>query len=597
VSEPIAARELVPDLFARQVDRTPGAPALVENGRVLSYRALDARSNWLARYLIGRGIGPESLVAVALRPGVDLVAAVLAILKAGAAYVPIDLDYPRDRITYTLDDADPALVLTTRAAAAELPETANERPIVVLDDPALITRILAVPPKRPTDADRTAPLGLRNAAYVIYTSGSTGRPKGVVIEHQALSCYLDHIREACPSSAGTALLHSSFAFDLTVTGLYTPLLTGGCVWLTQLSDRAGIVGPPAPGVAPPTFLKITPSHLPLLTSLPDALSPTQTLMVGGELLLGEVLDRWRRLHPNVTVVNEYGPTETTVGCSQLVIDPEDALPSAGVPIGDAMTGTRMYVLDDALRETRVGVIGELYIAGEQLARGYLNRPGLTASRFVADPFGEPGSRMYRSGDLAMWGEDGELYCVGRVDNQVKIRGYRVELGEIEATLTARPDVAHAAAVVREDQQDLRRLVAYVVPAAGHRLNVDELSTHAAAALPEYMVPSAYVILPELPLTTNGKIDVAALPAPESEMRADIAEPRTETEKTLRDLFAENTGATQVGIDDDFFAIGGNSIGAIKVADRARKLDLSISLADVFDHRTVRALAAYLDGEV
>ncbi len=567
--EPAGRRPTVPELFAAQVAAAPGAIAVSTQEAELTYAELDARSNRLARLLIGHGAGPETFVALALRPGTDLVVAALAVLKTGAAYVPIDTTYPAERIAYMLADSAAVLAVT--------------------DDGTLPTAADAPPAVRPAEADgldgtaldRPAPHPA-HPAYTIYTSGSTGRPKGVVIEHHSLAAYVRWATEAYPSLAGTALLHSSVSFDLTVTSLFGPLISGGRVHVGPLDDADGTTGRPAA-----TFVKATPAHLPLLTVLPRPFSPTGELVVGGEQLVGEVLDQWRTAHPGAAVVNEYGPTEATVGCVVHRVGPDEEITPGALPIGRPIPGAGVRVLDERLRLVPEGVLGELYLTGAGLARGYLGRPGLTAQRFVADPYGAPGARMYRTGDLVRW-HRGRLEYAGRVDDQVKVRGFRIELGEIEAVLSGHPRVTHAAVVVREDGPGDRRLVGY----AGGECEAAELRAYLAERLPDYMVPPVVVVLPELPLTPNGKVDRRALPAPEPAEAATTSgePPRTRAERVLCDLFAELLKLPEVGADDGFFDLGGDSIVSIQLVSRARKAGIGISPRDVFTHKTPRELA-------
>jgi amino acid adenylation domain-containing protein len=576
-------RATVPDLFQAQVLVNPGAPALVADLVTLSYAELNARANALAHYLISRGAGPEQLVGVLLPRSADLVVALLAVLKAGAAYVPIDPAYPAERIAFMIEDARPALIVTS--AGTYNPASARGAQ-VVLDSQETRELLTAFPATDPADSDRAEALRGDHAAYVIYTSGSTGRPKGVVIEHDALSLYLAYACATYPSVAGSALLHSPVAFDLTVTALYAPLLSGGQVQVIDLTR--------ADGVNRPTFLKVTPSHLAVLGALPPGFSPTGDLVVGGELLLGEVVNEWRRRNPTAVVVNEYGPTEATVGCCVYLVAPGDDLPPGGVPIGRPTWETELYVLDDALRPVPAGEVGELYIAGNQLARGYLNRPALTAERFVANPFGAPGSRMYRTGDLVRETASGDLDYLGRADDQVKIHGYRIELGEIESVLAQHPDVAQAAVVARE-QASGTRLVAYLVPSGGRDVDVAQVRKHAANTLPGYMMSALLLMtVPRLILTPNGKLDRDALPVPEAGHRALYRQPATPREEQLCALFADLLDLSDISADDDFFAVGGTSVTAMLLVGALREADGSVSLQDVFDHRTVGRIAAVLD---
>ncbi|RDD83797.1 amino acid adenylation domain-containing protein, partial [Streptomyces parvulus] len=391
----------LPQLITEQARRTPDAVAVECGDRSLTYGELDAWSGRVAGWLRTQQVERGSFVAVELPRSVELVVALLAVAKAGAAYVPVDPEYPQ---------ASPALVIDNTAMLEQEADGPFEDVRVDPHDPV----------------------------YVIYTSGSTGRPKGVVVEHASVGAYLERAREVYPDASGTALLHSSVAFDLTVTALYTPLVSGGRVVMTELDERAAASGQP-------TFMKVTPSHLGMLEALPQEISPSGTLITGGEALLGEALASWRTAHPDVTVINAYGPTEATVNCTDFRIEPSDVMGSGPVPIGRPFWNTRTYVLDSHLRPVPPGVTGELYIAGIVLARGYHargyhQRPDLTAERFTADPYGPPGSRMYRTGDTARWTTDGHLTYTGRVDDQIKLRGFRIELGEIQAVLMSHPDI-------------------------------------------------------------------------------------------------------------------------------------------------------------
>ncbi|MFE7312123.1 amino acid adenylation domain-containing protein, partial [Streptomyces sp. NPDC057555] len=587
----------LPELFAAQVARTPDATAVTCGTRTLTYTQLDTAANRLARHLVAQGAGPEQLVALAVPRSVETLVAVLAVLKSGAAYLPVDLTHPHERIAYTLADARPLCVLTTAEAAAGLPVT--EHPRLLLDAPDTVAALAALPAHDLTDADRFAPLSLRNPAYVIYTSGSTGRPKGVVVEHHSLDAYLAWARAAYGSVAGRALVHSPVSFDLTVTGLFAPLTSGGTVQLVELDDQA----PTAGEFDRPTFVKATPSHLALLTALPERFSPSEQLVLGGESLMGEVLDEWRRRHPGATVINEYGPTETTVGCTEFRIEPGDAAPSGVITIGRPIWNTRMYVLDASLRALPVGVGGELFIAGDLVTRGYLGRPGLTAERFLPDPYGEPGARMYRTGDLGRWHHDaqgeGRLEFLGRTDDQIKLRGFRIEPAEIETHFTTRPDIAQAAVLLREDHPGDQRLIAYLVPTTDTTPDPAELRTHAAAHLPAYLVPSAVVLLDTLPLTPNGKLDRRSLPAPGAAGSggAPARAPRTPHEHVLCDLFATTLTLDSVGIDDNFFDLGGHSLLAARLTARIREeLGVPIGLRALFETPTVALLAERISAE-
>ncbi|MGD0065288.1 MAG: amino acid adenylation domain-containing protein [Streptosporangiaceae bacterium] len=577
-----------PELFQEQVRRVPEAPAVVSGGGVVSYAELNARANRLARFLVSRGAGPEGLVAVAMPRSAEMVVAVLAVLKAGAAYVPVDLAYPPDRIWYMLAEACPVAVLTTMAAGRDLPDGA---PGVALDDPATVA---AVSRRDGTDlaaGERTAVLRPPSPAYVIYTSGSTGRPKGVVIEHRNLTDLVSRI--GAQFSAGElsrTVAASSLSFDFSVFEILAPLACGGAVEIVRnvlaLADEFS-----------------DPDHDRMITGVPSAISTVistsrvgvraRTVVLGGEVFTPRALSLIRATWPGARVVNLYGPTETTVYVtSWSPVDEADLVPTIGRP----NSNTRLFVLDEHLGLVPPGVAGELYVAGASLARGYLGRPGLTADRFVACPFGLTGERMYRTGDLARWNQAGELEYLGRGDDQVKVRGFRIELGEIEAVLTAQPGVAHSAVVVREDQPGDKRLAGYVVPAAGAVLDPAGLREAARRVLPGYMVPAAVVVLDRVPLTAVGKLDRRALPAPQYGAASGGREPATARERALGEVFAQVLGISQVGPEDSFFDLGGHSLLATRLISRIRGvLGAELSIRAVFDHPTVASLASLLEG--
>ncbi|WP_081238911.1 non-ribosomal peptide synthetase, partial [Streptomyces viridosporus] len=573
-----------PALFQAQVARTPDAPAVVSDDTSLSYAQLNERANRLAHHLIDRGVGPERIVALLLPRSVDIVVARLAVMKAGAAYLPVDPDYPADRIAYMLHDADPVLVITTGHDADRLPESATAGRLLLdrLD-------LAAAPATDPTDTDRPAELTVAHPAYVIYTSGSTGRPKGVVVSHQGLAAFATVLAERCAVGPHSRVLQfSSPSFDASVLELCMSLPRGAAL----------VVPPPGPladealgrvladrrithALIPPAALATVPA-----TDLPDF----TTLIVGGDATDAALVDRWA---PGRRMINAYGPTESTVAATIS----EPLIAGTGVPaIGRAVDGTSVLVLDAALRPVAPGVVGELYLAGEQLARGYLNRPALTAERFTACPYGDAGGRMYRTGDLVRWGSDGALEYLGRADHQVKLRGFRIELGEIESVLVSHPDVAQAVVLVREDRPGDKRLVAYTVPrdVQGPPVDPRALRDRLSATLPEYMVPSSFVVLGELPLTANGKLDRKALPAPEEAVGGTGRAPRTPQEEILCGLFAEILGLPAVGVDDSFFELGGHSLQATRLVSRVRSaFDVELPLRSLFESATPAGLAALL----
>ncbi|WP_246240092.1 non-ribosomal peptide synthetase [Streptomyces tubercidicus] len=569
----------VPELFQAQVRATPDATALIADGTHTSYADLNTRANQLARHLMEQGVGPEHMVALGLPRSPDLIIALLAVLKAGAAYLPIDTDYPVDRIRFMVQDARPALVLTHTVTTAPWAEAT---PTLCLDDPSFQGQLAALDATDPATALRP-----EHPAYVIYTSGSTGVPKGVVAHHAGLVNLAFAQSEQWRIGAGSRVLQfASPSFDAAASEIFTALLSGGALVLAG-AERL-MPGEALGGVqrdAGVTHCTLPPSALNVLdvADVPGAM----TLVVAGEACGPDTIERWsagRRM------VNAYGPSETTVCATMSEPLSGSVIPPIGRPIGNV----RVYVLDAGLSPVPPGVPGELYVAGAGVARGYLGRSALTAQRFVADPYGEPGTRMYRTGDLARWNNDGTLHFLGRADDQVKLRGFRIELGEVEAALTACPGITTATVVIREDRPGDRRLVAYVTPETPGELDAGRVKSAVAQRLPEYMVPTALVPLTELPLTPNGKIDRKALPPPDyttgnaSTSRA----PGTPEEKTLTSLFADVLGLdpAHIGVDDGFFALGGDSISSIVLVSRAREAGLGLSPRDIFKHHTPRNLA-------
>ena len=588
-ARPVPAATL-PGLFEAQAGRAPEASALVFEGETLSYGELNARANRLARLLIGRGVGPESLVALALPRSFEMVVGLLGILKAGAAYLPLDVTYPKERLAFMLADAGPACLLGDAATAADLPETAV--PVLRLDDPAVAAALAELSDADVSDAERARPLDPQHPAYVIYTSGSTGRPKGVVIAHAALANFLGDMRERMRLDPTDRLLSvTTVGFDIAALELYAPLVSGAASVLAS----AEAVRQPALlrdliAQSGATLMQATPSLWQSLFA--EAAGPLSGLrmLVGGEALPSGLAREL--VGTGSSVLNLYGPTETTVWSSATEIDGFNA---DAPPIGRPIWNTRLYVLDAGLQPVPAGAAGELYIAGAGLARGYLNRPGLTAERFVACPFGPPGSRMYRTGDLARWRADGVLDFLGRADDQVKIRGFRIELGEVEAALARQPGIAQAAVVAREDRPGQKQLVGYVVPATDAALDPAGLRRALAAHLPDYMVPAAIVELAALPLTPNGKLDRRALPAPDF-APAQIRLPTTPQEEVLAGLFAEVLGLERVGLDDSFFDLGGHSLLATRLVSRIRSsLGVELPIRALFEAPTVGQLVGRLDG--
>jgi amino acid adenylation domain-containing protein/non-ribosomal peptide synthase protein (TIGR01720 family) len=587
----------LPELFAAQLARTPDAPAVVYEGGSLSFAELEQRANRLAHLLISRGVGPERIVALALPRSVEIVVAQLAVAKAGGAFLPVDPAYPAERIAFMLADAEPVLVITS-AEAAPGHTGAGRLERLVLDDPAVRRAMAGQPGRVPADDDRMAPLLLAHPAYVIYTSGSTGRPKGVVVSHRGLANFAAAEAEHYAVRAGDRVLQfSSPSFDASVLELCMSLPVGAALvvpppgpllgeQLAQVIAERGVTH----ALIPPAALATVPAEL------VPGLAGFAMVTVGGDACSAELVDLWA---PGRRMINSYGPTEATVVSTwSRPLAPGDGVP----PIGRPILNTRAHVLDEELRPVPVGVAGELYVSGIGLARGYLRRPGLTALRFVANPFGAPGERMYRTGDLVRWNDDGELEFIGRADDQVKIRGFRIELGEIEAALARHPDVAAAVVTVREERPGDKRLAGYVVPAAGRPPRPGELRAFLAETLPVFMLPAAFVTLAELPLSPNGKVDRKALPAPgtaaepEPESGSGYVAPDGPVQRALAEIWAEVLGVARVGADDDFFALGGDSIQGVRALSRVRAaFGVELSPRTVFDAPTVTRLAAAVEG--
>jgi amino acid adenylation domain-containing protein len=568
---------VLPEVFQRQAALTPDAVATVCEGTRMSYRDLNASANRLARLLIARGVGPERIVAIVLPRSVRLPVAVLAVLKAGGAYLPIDPEYPADRIRYLIADARPILVLTERDIAPMLPSGPN----LLLDTEACASALDDHPATDPADEDRHATLTLAHPAYVIYTSGSTGRPKGVVVTHRGVANLAAYYNTVFGVRGDSRMLQfASPGFDASVADLWTTWLAGARLVMAtndhlapgrQLADtvvREGV-----------THVRLPPAVVSALAA-DGGLPPGTTLVTAGEALSARTAQVWAR---DRDMFNAYGPTEATVA-----VCVSARLTGQGVPpIGGPIANTRVYVLDAGLRLVPPGVTGELYVAGIGLARGYLDRRGLTAERFVANPF-EHGERMYRTGDLVRWRSDGSLEYRGRADRQFKLRGVRIEPGEIETVLLDDPSVSRAVVTVHD-----QRLVAYVVPTgtAPDDPSPAALRAHCARVLPVSMVPTAFVPLPTLPLTPNGKVDRAALPPPDHGARPAGRAPATEQEEALRTLFTEVLGVTVRGVDEDFFDLGGHSLLATRLISRVRSvLGINLSIRGFFAAPTIAGVA-------
>ncbi len=583
----------VPELFEAQATRTPGAIAAVCPDRRLTYAELDQAASRLARFLASAGVGPEAVVGVVLPRTAQLIVALIAVLKTGAACLPVDPGYPRARIGLMLADAGCATVLTEGTCQESLPP---DGPRLVLDDPSVGAGIAAQRPDRLRDADRTAPLTPGHPAYVIYTSGTTGTPKGVVVTHESVArLFHSHTRDfhrPAERAAGTRLraaLAASVSFD-TFWEPVLLMLGGHQLHLIDDQDRRDPEAIAAFAAAHQIdFLNVTPSlFAELRASWPPLQSWPRLVVLGGERVTRQDWDALAAIG-GTAGYNFYGPTECT-------IDAVTARVVAGQQphIGRPLRGVRAYVLDERLRSAPPLVAGELYLAGQCLARGYLRQPGLTAERFVADPLGPGGSRMYRTGDVARWTADDQLEFLGRADGQVKIRGLRIEPAETQAVLASHPDVMNAAVIVRDDLPGGRGLAAYVTAANSH-VDTARLREHTASLLPGYLVPATVTVIDRLPLGPQGKLDLPALPAPSAPAGSAAGRaPRTPAEAAMCVLFAEVLGAQQVGPEDSFFDMGGHSLLAIRLISRVRSaFGASLSVSSLFSSPTPAGLVERL----
>jgi amino acid adenylation domain-containing protein len=577
----------VPTLFMRQSAATPEATALSAGVRTLSYHELDIWTNQVACQLRALGVGPNVLVGLCLERSLELVAGALAILKAGGAYVPLDPAYPADRLDFMLEDTRAPVLVTKRVLATRLPVRAR-RTVCLDTDAASIARASAQSLAHPLTAD--------DLAYVIYTSGSTGQPKGVEITHGSLLNLVSwHQREFAVTSADRATQLASPGFDAAVWELWPYLTVGASVHIPDEDTRIDPDRLRDWLVAQGISISFLPT--PLAERVMGLDWPPQTAL---RVLLtgGDVLHRYPPAGLPFRVVNNYGPTENTVVATsgEVVASARPGrLPSIGRPIANV----QVHILDESMQPVPVGVVGEVYIGGAGLARGYLNRPELTAEKFVTTPSGDHGSeRLYRTGDLARYLLDGSVDFLGRIDQQIKLRGFRVELGEIEAVLSAHPAVQTSVVVAHENGVDSKRLVAYVVPAPGSNPTAPDLRAFLGTKLPDYMVPTTFVRLEALPLTANGKVDRAALPdpdAPRPDLDASVMAPRTVVEEGLTDIVATLLGLEQVGIDDNFFLLGGHSLTAAQLIARVQDdFGVDLTLRTVFEAPTLAALSGEIE---
>jgi amino acid adenylation domain-containing protein len=578
-------------LFEAQVERTPDAVAVVFENEQLTYRELNRRANQLAHYLQKLGVKPEMLVGICVERSLEMIVGLLGILKAGGAYLPLDPSYPQDRLAFMLEDAQVSVLLTQQKLIAGFSEYKAQRFCLDTDWEVIAQESEEKPVIRVT-AD--------NLAYTIYTSGSTGKPKGVLVTHQNLvhstSARISYYSEPVTSF----LLLSSFGFDSSIAGIFWTLCQGGILVLPPDKFQQELL----------QLTKFIAQHqishllsLPSLYSLileqaePQQLTCLRSVIVAGEPCSRELVERHTKLLAHTSLFNEYGPTEGTVWSSVYHCQPSGL--TTQVPIGRPIANMQIYLLDKYLSPVPIGVPGEIYIGGAGIARGYLNRPELTNQKFIPNPFSaEPGQRLYKTGDLARYLSDGNIEFLGRLDHQVKIRGFRIEQGEVESTLLQHPTVRETTVIAREDIPGDKRLVAYVVPNPEQTPTIDELRRFLKQKLPDYMVPSAFVLLDALPLTPNGKVDRRALPAPDQsrpDQSVTFVAPGSPIEHQLVDIWAEVLRLEEVGIHDNFFELGGHSLLATQVISRLRQaFGVELPVRTLFEAPTVADLGTRLE---
>jgi amino acid adenylation domain-containing protein len=580
-------------LFEAQAAQTPGAVALSFEGATLTYAELNRQANRLARHLRELGVGPEIGVGVYVERSFEMIVGVLGILKAGGAYVPLDPTYPQERLAFMIDDTQAPVILTHTRLVGKLPVYGGR--IVNLDDD---------PGTNNTDDNLDGGATADSLAYVIYTSGSTGAPKGTSIDHRAIMRLVKNTNFASLTADETFLQLATLSFDASTLEIWGSLLNGGKLVIfpahkPSLDELARFIEEQRI-----TTLWLTAGLFhQMVESYPESLCHVRQLLAGGDVLsVAHVRQMLDRLQPGHTLINGYGPTENTTFTCCYPMHSTAALACAGsqsstVPIGRPIANTQVYILDRAMRPVPVGVPGELYIGGDGLARGYWRLPELTAERFVPHPFSaEPGARLYKTGDRARYLPTGDVEFMGRLDNQVKIRGYRVEPGEIEAHLEQHPAVQNAVVVAREDSPGDKRLVAYVIASPGQQSSADALREALQTALPDYMIPAAFVQLNVLPLTPNGKVDRAKLPTPDwTQAAVTHTPPRTPTEEALAEIWQSVLGVPQVGVHDNFFALGGHSLLATRVMSRVQQsFQIAIPLRAIFEAPTVAGLATVVE---
>ena len=572
-------------LFEEQVERTPDRCAVSYQGQELTYRQLNNLSNQLAGILRDKGIKPDQLVGLMVERSLEAVVGIYGVLKSGGAYLPIDSNNPEERCRFMLEDTQCKILLIQSKLRDKIPG----------DYQGEIIELESLMGNAQQETANLTPLSSpENMSYIIYTSGSTGKPKGVMVEHGGLTNYIWWAKEYyCSDSEANFPLYSSLSFDLTVTSIFVPLVSGGSIsvmpeekgnLISKVVDEDGL-----------RVVKLTPAHLSLIKDKDNSRSSVDQMILGGEdLKAGLAREAVESFQGKLTIHNEYGPTETVVGCIVHQFDLDEEYSS--VLIGKPIQNTQIYILDERKQPVPVGAVGEIYISGAGVARGYLNRPQLSKDRFVDNPFLE-GEGMYKSGDLARYLPDGKIQYLGRVDNQVKVNGFRIEIGEIESALLKHPAIDDGVVAIKLDHNDKKYLVGYFI--SDEKLTTGDIRAHLLELLPEYMVPTRYVSIDEIPLTTNGKVDRTKLPEPDSEIDTgvDYVPPETEKEIIITQIWSDVLGLDKVGIFDNFFELGGDSIKAIQISTRLKEKGLNCQVQDIFNHKTINQVALHTTTDV
>jgi amino acid adenylation domain-containing protein len=584
----------VHQLFEAQAQRAPNAVAIIFEGQKLTYGELHQKADQIARRLKALGVGPESLVGISMERSVEMVLAIFGILKAGGAYVPLDPTYPKDRLAFMAEDAGVKLILTYSSLLQQL------------EGISVTTLCLNKELETPTSGDNDSlddqrSASVENIAYVIYTSGSTGKPKGVMTPHDAVTNMILWMQAAYEMTPADRLLQkTALTFDASAWEFFWPLITGATLVVARpYAEKDGDYMVKTLQEQGVTVLQLVPSLLKLLVEQEgfENCRSLRHVFCGGEALPAAVCERFFERLPHAQLTNVYGPTETTMHVTTWECR-KDTLERL-VPIGRPVGNTQAYILDQNMQPVPIGVPGELCIGGVQVARGYLNRPELTAERFISDPFSKQrGRKLYRTGDLTRFRPDAGIEFLGRIDHQVKIRGYRIELGEIESALRQHSAISDVIVMAREDVPGDKRLIAYVVMKPDQKMKTSELQKHLLATLPDYMVPSAFVLLDKMPLLSNGKVDREALPTPEysrKQLEEEYVAPRNEVEQSLAKIFAEVLGIEKIGINDNFFLLGGHSLSATQVITRLREtLQADVPLRRLFEDPTVAGLSTAVE---